>query len=68
MQDQCMVIVKTAPRRLDKFCSRILGCRNLTGCWRPAELHKEAVRCVAKRTLTFVHRSTVSLRPSAFLL
>jgi hypothetical protein len=47
IQDQCMGIVKTAPRRLDKFRSRILGCRNLTGCWRPAELHKEAVRCVA---------------------
>lgn len=63
MQDQCMVIVKAAPRRLDKFRSRILGCRNLTHRWRPAELHKEAVRCVAKRPITFVHPSTVSLRP-----
>jgi len=62
-----MVIVKTAPRRLDKFRSRILGRRNLTHRWRPAEFHKKAVRCVAKRTLTFVHPSTVSLRPSAFL-
>jgi hypothetical protein len=68
MQDQCMVIMKTAPRRLDKFRGRILGCRNLTHRRRPAELHKEAVRCVSKRTLTFVHPSTVSLRPSAFLM
>jgi hypothetical protein len=66
MQDQCMVIVKTAPRRLDKFRSRTLGCRNLTRCWAPAELHKEAVRGVAKRTFTFIHAATVSryLQPS----
>ena len=63
IQDQCMVIVKTAPRRLDQFRSRILGRCNLTHRWRPAELDKEAVRCVAKRTLTFVHPSTVSLPP-----
>ena len=65
IQDQCMVIVKTAPRRLDKVRSRILGRCHLTHRWRPAELHEEAVRCVAKRTLTFVHPSTVSPRPSA---
>lgn len=66
MQDQRMVIVKTAPRRLDKFRSRSLSCRNLTRCWGPAELHKKAVRGVAKRTVTFLHLSTVSryLQPS----
>lgn len=57
-----MIIVKTAPRRLDKFRSRTLGCRQLTRCWRPAELHKEAVRCVAKRTLIFIHPPTVTGR------
>jgi hypothetical protein len=66
MQDQCMVIVKTAPRLLDKFRSRTLGCRNLTRCRGPAKLHKEAVRGVAKRTFTFIHAATVSryLQPS----
>jgi hypothetical protein len=62
MQDQCMVIVKATPPRPDKFCSRTLGRRNLTGRRRPPELHKEAVRCVAKRTLIFIHPSTVSLQ------
>ena len=63
MQDQCVVIVKTAPRRLDEFRSRTLGCGDFIRCWRPAELHKEAVRSVAKRTVTFIHPSTVSLLP-----
>ena len=55
-----MIIVKTAPRRLDKFRSRTLGCRHLTRCWGLAELHKETVRCVAKRTLIFIHPPTVT--------
>jgi hypothetical protein len=66
MQDQGMVIVQTPPTRPDKLRRRTLGRRNLTRCWRPAQLHKEAICCVAKGTLTFIHPSTVSLPPSAF--
>lgn len=40
MQYQRMVVVQAAPCRLDYFRSRVLGRRNLTRGWRPAELNE----------------------------